>query len=1276
MDFGLGLILSFTDNASAGIQNAVNSLGQLTSTAESVNRSFSTLAVSQLATQMGDGFTRAGGKILSTLGQITKKVTDTGQTINNAVYAFDTLYAGSGKTGKQVVSQIQNYAAKSIFAFEDLIPVVQMLKANGVEAFDDITTSSGKTTQKLMDYASDLAAFNPQMRNAYGTGVQAAMGAINEYIAEGNKKSLKSGASIDIEQILGEKKGSTIQEREVQVADLLEKLHMVGQTAHMAGTPMQILSNLEDQVFITLGKIADSGVYDMFSKILTNVANAVSKLNLDKIATSIGKGITAILKPIEKLSSHLGDLADKFNAFVDNNPELAKFVIIGSAVGGVLLVLSGLALKAMGAIGNLAFMVKNFAGAFGSLGGALKTGAVKIVGALVPITLALGLMAVVWKSDLFGIRSNVTQFVSGVVNSFKTARNAVNGSLTDIQGILSQYNRTHSFFDGLTLGIARVMTLMKALSEGWDDFTLSEDTFNKAKELGLLPLIEAIFNLKYRFDNFKKGFIQGWKDISANVVGVIDGLKAKVKGTIFDTLLDKITKFFQKLSDNDADAWYQFGYSFAGFTAKAIAFGIALKIIKTTVSGISKLVSGLITVGSTIGKFFGGVGKVFGGIGTGIAKVFSFIARSISDVQGFFALVQENGLVTTLRGLFPVFDKIFSFFDNVTIAFWGLKNGLLSLHDVFMSIFGPVGTALAGVGSIVTGLIMSVKSFVDQWKNGASVIKGVIQVIGGALVGLGLVILGIAGWPAIIVGAVVAAVAELVIVVKDHWEQIKSFFAGIADWFNSTVLQPLVQFFQPVIDRIKQMWEGLMQVVSHVKDRFVEFWQSIVSGVQSWVANVKSYLQPMIDNFNELRDTFSEFVGFIGQKLQELWGKIVPILQSIGNLFKTVFTAIFNFVAPIMRAIGEVITTVLQAVWNFVSPIIQTIWNTVLNVFTAIFDTVMNVLQALWNGIVGVVNGIITIVMSIVSGIWNFISNILMGIMNLIMGHTEQAKQNFSEAWNAIKDTVTGVLSGIWQIISSVFTAIAGVITSILIGIWNVVVAIWNGILSTISAVLSGIANIVSNGLNAVRNTVSNVFNGIKNTISNVMSGAVNIVRGAVSKLKSAFNFHWSLPHLNLPHISVTGGVAPFGIGGKGSLPHFSVSWYKNGGVFEKPSVIGVGEAGAEAVMPLENNTEWIGLLANMISSEINQSRSQLTPSSTTYQTTEGNTTSQKYLTNNNQSTTTYGGDTDNSVVFNQGAIQIIAQNSSAEECKRMAEFIMQYIERKKQLNTMLAYNS
>ena len=68
------------------------------------------------------------------------------------------------------------------------------------------------------------------------------------------------------------------------------------------------------------------------------------------------------------------------------------------------------------------------------------------------------------------------------------------------------------------------------------------------------------------------------------------------------------------------------------------------------------------------------------------------------------------------------------------------------------------------------------------------------------------------------------------------------------------------------------------------------------------------------------------------------------------------------------------------------------------------------------------------------------------------------------------------------------------------------------------------------------------------------------------------------MPPLKLPHISVKGGVAPFGIGGKGSLPKFSISWYKDGGIMMNPTIFGAsgtnllagGEAGPEAIAPID----------------------------------------------------------------------------------------------------------
>ena len=105
----------------------------------------------------------------------------------------------------------------------------------------------------------------------------------------------------------------------------------------------------------------------------------------------------------------------------------------------------------------------------------------------------------------------------------------------------------------------------------------------------------------------------------------------------------------------------------------------------------------------------------------------------------------------------------------------------------------------------------------------------------------------------------------------------------------------------------------------------------------------------------------------------------------------------------------------------------------------------------------------------------------------------------------------------------------------------------------------------------SIKSTVSSVFNAVKNTISNVMNGAKSIVSGALSRISGFFSScRLQLPHIALPHFSISGSLSI----NPPSVPHLSVSWYEKGGVFDKPSVIGVGENGQEAVMPLEKNTE------------------------------------------------------------------------------------------------------
>ena len=957
-DFALGLIVNLTNNTTSGINDILRDLQRLTQEAVNTGNSLRSIAslsaFSDFANQMGDAMIKGGTVITGTFSKIINKINETGQTLKYAESQMDKLYEGSGKSGKDVLNEITDYAKKSTFEFENLIPVVTMLKANGIEAFDKISSSTGKANQTLMDYASDLAAFNPQMRNAYGKGIQAAMGALNEYIAEGNAKSLKSGASLDITALLGEDKGKTIEERSRQVADLMEKLNMVGMTAQMAESPMTKLSNMGDTLFQFMGMVANSGVYDKFNEIINIFAETIadiSESDLEQMAKTVGEALSGLLEPLKQVAKFVAKAAKGFFDFTKNNPTLAKFVTIAIGMSGVMLVLGGVSLKFLAALGRTGAGLRDLGATFQTIGGVLRLGATKIIAVFVPLMVAMGILYLTWKSNLFGIRTMVTNFVGKISQSFKTAKTAVSGSLEQMRMTLNNFDTRHSFFDGLTVSIMKVMVLGKALSEAWNGYTLSEDTYKKAEELGILPLIERILDLKYRFELFAEGFKKGWDDIVSWFDKKIKEMQKNSEGTIFESMFKSLEKFFDLLSSGDASAWKDFGEK----TAYVVVAILGLILVLNIVTGVLGLLSGIVTI-----------------------------------VTG--ALTVLSGIATVVGGAFTVISNILGFFLT------------------------PLGAIIGLVASVG----IAIASFVDMFVHGFSWVKEILMIVGIALAAVFAVILGAPILIAAAVAGIIAAIATIAIIIKDNWDKI-------------------VEFVMNLGASIK---EGL----DNAKASFM-----------NWADGVKAF-----------------------------WG----------------------------------------------------------NVF------------------------------------------------------------------------------------------------------------------------------------NNIGNTVSTALENVKSSIKSKLDGALNIVKGIVDKIRSVFNFKWSLPELKLPHISVTGGKPPFGIGGMGSLPKFDIKWFENGGVFGKPSLIGVGENGKEAVMPLEKNTGWIDSLAGTLANK--RGNADRIPSKTGMNTSEGNSVeTPQYLTRTNSGNTGAVGNTNNnnSINISEGAIQINCANASEEEARRMAKIIMEEIKRKQELEGMLKYN-
>ena len=154
--------------------------------------------------------------------------------------------------------------------------------------------------------------------------------------------------------------------------------------------------------------------------------------------------------------------------------------------------------------------------------------------------------------------------------------------------------------------------------------------------------------------------------------------------------------------------------------------------------------------------------------------------------------------------------------------------------------------------------------------------------------------------------------------------------------------------------------------------------------------------------------------------------------------------------------------------------------------------------------------------------------------------------------------------------------------------------SIWNSMSDSAKGAVGGLTTMVAENWDAVKektltvwenikSSVANAFQSIKDKFTEYKDAIFNTFTEIYDKIKGVWDslgeLFMSGFDIKLPHITVSGGKAPYGIGGQGSLPKFDVEWYANGGILTSPTIFGMqgghflggGEAGAEAVLPLSN---------------------------------------------------------------------------------------------------------
>lgn len=426
--------------------------------------------------------------------------------------------------------------------------------------------------------------------------------------------------------------------------------------------------------------------------------------------------------------------------------------------------------------------------------------------------------------------------------------------------------------------------------------------------------------------------------------------------------------------------------------------------------------------------------------------------------------------------------------------------------------------------------------------------------------------------------------------ITDAWNSFLSFWTGLWDGitsFLSGVWDTITSGATAAVDGVKSGWESVTTFWTNLWDGITSFLSSAWETIKNVVSVALQFIVQLISMYFQLitlpwRFIWENCKEYIIAAWETIKSAVSTAIEAVRNVIVTVFTAVSSFFSTVWSAIRDTIVSIVTAIKDKLTAI----WNTISSTLSTIVTAIQNKLTTVWNAIKTVITNVVNAIKDTVTKIWNAIKDVTTSVFNVV-------KSVATTIWNGIKTAVTNTVNAIKNTVSSVWNAIKDVTTSVFNAAKSTATSIWNSIKDTISNVVNTVKSTVSNVWNSIKDTTSNVFNSVKSTASNVwnsiktaietpINAAKDAVKSAIDKMKSFFNFSWSLPKLKLPHISISG---KFSINPP-SVPKFGIEWYKQGGIMEQPTLFGYnavtgkmmagGEAGPEAIAPIDVLQEYV----------------------------------------------------------------------------------------------------
>lgn len=338
------------------------------------------------------------------------------------------------------------------------------------------------------------------------------------------------------------------------------------------------------------------------------------------------------------------------------------------------------------------------------------------------------------------------------------------------------------------------------------------------------------------------------------------------------------------------------------------------------------------------------------------------------------------------------------------------------------------------------------------------------------------------------------------------------------------------------------------------------------------------------DSLTKLKGTFN---GVKNSMLSTLLPSFTSIINGLSDLIagvkgageqiKTGVTNVINDITKLLPKVTSFISTIVDAVLESAPNIIQALADGILNALPSLINTILTALPSLTSLVIDIVNQLLNLLEQLLPQILATITKLLPQIINLIIAAIPQ----FIKATLSI---VQAIVKELPTIINNLIDALPSIINTIINVIINSIPLIVTASIQLFNGIIKAIPYIISELIEQLPTIITSIVTGLIEGIPQLIKAGGELLAGLFEGMLNP-KVIWD----NVKLLWNSIGNAFKNIFSKNNKTSLSanITPFANGGIIDKPTLAMVGEAGKEAIVPLENNTEWLDKLADRLSGKM-----------------------------------------------------------------------------------------